>query len=279
VTITAEQIKTTQNRIVKIEADRASNRERISGHERKASEYADEAAKFATDAANGNDKALDKHLKAKGTETLHREQARILQATDGELQNQLAEAHATRDWLLIRIELEKLVGDASDLRAIAREFREALAVPVEKSGALKTRLKVIFTKALPRLGPRKNLAALEKSITQSVDHAVRSQLQKSFGAVGINVADSRYENADFEVVLEKPIGDLMAAIESAMHTASPERVAGRMMFRARTQINGLHGMHLKAGDTVSLEVNHPDVRRMIDAGALEEIGETKGATA
>ena len=78
-------------------------------------------------------------------------------------------------------------------------------------------------------------------------------------------------------ILEKPLRDLSAALESSMHADTP--IAGRAMFRAKTVIAGLHGMHLAPGAVVSLEVDHPDVRRMIDAGALEEISETNGATA
>jgi hypothetical protein len=277
-TNTADEIKTTQNRIVKIESDRASNRERISGHERKASEYADEAAKFATDAANGNDKALDKHLKAKGTETLHREQARILQATDGELENQFAEAHATLNRLLVKQQQEILIGDTGKFHAIATELSDALTAPAAQCADLKKQLRETFVAALPLLGDRQCFTALEKSINQSVDLAVRSQLQKSFAAVGIDLFDSkRYQDSDFESVMQKPINDLMAAIETVMHSNSNTPVAGRAMFRAKTVISGLFGMSLRPGQIASLNPNDPAVLRVVNAGGLERIVEEKGA--
>jgi rRNA-processing protein FCF1 len=279
-TKTADEIKTTQNRIVKIESDRASNRERISEQERRATEAADEAAKFATDAANGNDKALDKHLKAKGTETLHREQARILEATDGELQNQLAEAHATLNRLLMKQKGEILIGDTGKFHAIATELSNALTAPAAQCADLKKQLRETFVAALPLLGDRQCFTALEKSINHSVDQAVRAQLQKSFAAVGIDLFDSkRYQDSDFESVMKKPINDLMAAIETVMRSNSPEHVEGRVRFRVRTQVSGLFGMALRPGQLVSLDPNDPVVLRVVNAGGLERIVEDKAVSA
>jgi hypothetical protein len=276
---TSDKIKITQDRIQRIESDRASNQGRIGEHQRKAKEAADEVMKYGADAANGDGKAREKYDRAKGTETLHREQARQLQANDGELQNKLAEARATRDWLLVKIDIEKLTGEAGDLRVIAPEISDAFAALAVKGAGLKTRLKVIFTNALPHLGERQDLTALDRSVNQSVDHAFRSQLHKSFGAVGINVVDipRHDEDSDFESVMKKAIDDLTAALEVVMHTASPEHVEGRVRFRVRTQISGLFGMAFHPGQIVSLNPNDPAVLRV--AGALERIDDDKAVSA
>jgi hypothetical protein len=277
---TLDEIKIAQNRIVKIEADRASNLGRIGEHQRKAQEAAAEVMKYGADAANGDGKAREKYDRAKGTETLHREQARQLQNDDGKCESQLSAEQSKLNRLLVKEKQEALIGDTGKFHAIATELSDAIAAPAAKCADLKKQLKETFVAALPLLGDRQRFTALETSINQSVDHAVRSQLQKSFAAVGIDLFDSkRYQDSDFESVMQKPINDLMAAIETSMHSDSNTPVAGRAMFRARTQVSALFGMHLSPNDVVSLEVNHPDVVKMVAAGGLEQISEAKEATA
>jgi hypothetical protein len=277
---TSDEIKIAQNGIVKIKSDRASNQGRIGEHQRKAVEAANEAAKSAIDAANGNDKARDRSIKEDANKEFHLKQIRILQNADGEFETQLSAEQSKLNRLLVKEKQEALIGDTGKFHAIATELSDAIAAPAAKCADLKKQLKEIFVAALPLLGDRQRFTALETSINQSVDHAVRSQLQKSFAAVGIDLFDSkRYQDSDFESVMQKPINDLMAAIETSMHSDSNTPVAGRAMFRARTQVSALFGMHLSPNDVVSLEVNHPDVVKMVAAGGLERISETREATA
>jgi hypothetical protein len=276
---TGEEIKNAQNGIVKLKIDLGLNQEIIAQNQRKEKEAADEVAKFGPAAANGDSKAREKYDRAKGTETLHREQARILQGTDGRLQKELTEAHATLNRLLLREKIETLIGKTGKLRAISTGLSAALAAPAKEIAAFKKEVKEIYVSALEFLGDQSSFAALEKSINQSPDRGVRAQLQKSFGAVGIVVVESkRDEGADFESVMEKPIADLMAALATVMHSNSGEHVEGRARFLVRTKIFGLHGISMSPGQIASLDPNDLAVQRVIAAGGLERIEEEKAVS-
>jgi DNA repair exonuclease SbcCD ATPase subunit len=277
---TSGELKVTQNRIQKIEADLASILKRIPDHEKQQADAEQDIAKYRADASNGNEAARKKYDAAKVTADLHRDRVRDLKVEASKLQDQLAEAKTKLQWLEVKEKKEGLIGDTAKLRAIATELSDALAVPAAKLGDLKKQIKQTYVIALPLLGDPQRVKALGQSISQAPDHAVRALLQKSFAAVGIDLFDSkRYQDLDFESVMQKPINDLMAAIETSMHTDSNTPVAGRAMFRARTQVSALFGMHLSPNDVVSLEVNHPDVVKMVAAGGLEQISEAKEATA
>jgi hypothetical protein len=273
----ADEIKITQNRIVKIESDRASNQGRIGEHQRKAVEAADEAAKFVADAAT-NEKALDKHLKANSTEEFHLKQIRILQNTDGDLHTQLSEAHKKLEQLRVKESQETLAAQTGPIRAIANKMSQALAGVAADCAQLDEQMRTLTANSIATFADSTRFSALQRSMRESVINAIRAELQNSFGEHGFVLFDSRrYEGQNFVSIMEKPLNDLSAALESSMHADTP--VPGRAMFRARTVISGLHGMSLNPGDVISLEVGNPDVRRMIDAGGLEEISETKEATA
>jgi hypothetical protein len=273
-----EELKNIDSQIAKGEPDLASTVKEIANQEKKQADAEQDVAKFRADAADGNEASAKKHNSGEIAANLHRARARDLKVQKSEQENQLNQLRTTRGRLLVKIDLEALIGDAGELLAIAREFREGLAGPVAKSAALKKRLKVIFTNALPYLGERQRLMALERSVNQSVDNALRSEMQKSFGAVGIDVVDNtRYGDSGFDIVMTKAIDDLTSALEVVMHTASPESVEGRRKFRVVTQVHGLHGRNFSPGEVVSLELGDPQVARLIAAGAFEEISGTEGA--
>jgi hypothetical protein len=270
---TSDEIKIAQNRIVKIESDRASNQGRIGEHQRKAVEAADEAAKFVADAAT-NEKALDKHLKANSTEEFHLKQIRILQNTDGDLHTQLSEVHKKLEQLRVKESQETLAAQTGPIRDIGVRMSQALAGVAADCASLDEQWRTFIANAIATFGDSTRFSAPRDSVL----NAIRAELQNSFGKHGFVLFDSRrYEGQNFVSIMEKPLNDLSAALESSMHADTP--VPGRAMFRARTVISGLHGMSLRPGETVSLEVAHPDVRRMIEAGGLEQVSDDKAVSA
>lgn len=276
---TVDEIKITRGRITKLETDRASHQERIGEHQRKAKEAADEVLKYGADAANGDGKAREKYDKAKGTESLHREQARILQGTDADLRQQLTDANATLERLLLNEQLEFLIGETGEPRAIAKRMSEALAGVATDCARLQEQTRSLSANAGVVLGDPARFIALRNSMRECVLHATRAQLQESFGKAGFVLFDSRrYEGEDFVSIMEKPLGDMSAALESAMHTGSTAPVKGRAMFRAITNVSGLFGMSIQAGEVLSLPIDDPHVLRLVQAGGLEQIVEDKGAS-
>jgi hypothetical protein len=275
-----EELKNTDSQIAKGETDLASTVKATAHHQKQQADAEQEITKYRADASNGNEAALKKYNAAKITADLHRDRVRDLKVERAGQEDRLNQLRTTRGRLLVKIDLEALIGDAGELLAIAREFREGLAGPIAKSAALKKGLKVIFTNALPYLGERHRLMALERSVNQSVDNAVRSEMQKSFGAVGIDVVDNtRYGDSGFDIVMTKAIDDLTAALEVVMHTASPESVEGRKNFRVVTQVHALHGRNFSPGEIISLNGSDPQVLRLIAAGGLEEVSGDKAVPA
>jgi hypothetical protein len=276
---TGQRIKNQRSEVARIESLIASNRKVIPDHERQLREATQDAAKHAPDAANNIEKARKEYDRAIGSERLHRDRLKDLQATDAGLRQQLIDANVALERSLVEERMEVLIGSTGDLHSISRQLSDALAAPAAKCAELKTQLRATFAAALPLLGDRQRFADLENTIRQSVDHAVRAELQKSFSAQGIELSYSvRDKDSDFETVMAKPISDLISSLECVVHSASNVSIEGRSKYRACTGIGGLHGMAIAASEIVSLKTSDPAVRRLVEQGALEEIIEDKGAS-
>ncbi len=263
------------DRIHVLDASIATTVKSEADHGQRKRDALQEAAKYVTE------KDLDKHIRAKALADLHgtavyedQKTRADLQAKRSALQEELVELNMKGQAEIIRATIAEVAG-------ISDGLSEGVAGFAERCEALEKKLTDIWATVVPFFGPnRERVAPLERSIRESVPQGVKAQLQKSFTPRGIILFDVRkYEGEDFVSIMKRPINDLLAALDSAIHSRSNAPVAGRAMFRAKTVVSGLHGMYLRPGDAVSLEVNHPDVRRMIEAGGLELVSEDKAVSA
>jgi hypothetical protein len=268
-----------EQNILKWEADLATIEQRKSSETRQAAECAERASALAFEAVAGNKKALSEQSALDIKKGEHLRMVDNLEKTAAKLRRDIAAGKIQLEHLLGSEEVAELIDEVADLPSLSRELSEALAVPVAKFGAFEKRITAGCKKAFPVLGNRDRIARLEKALQQSLHQAIRVELNRQFGAVGIHIFATRFEEKDFEAVMRPPLEHLRQALEMKLHTNSGTPIAGRAMFVAKTNIGGLFGLTIATGEKMSLPLDDPTVRDMIARGALEQISDEKAVSA
>jgi hypothetical protein len=259
----SEKRKSHEAKIVKLRADRDGIDSRIAGEKEKAADLGRKAAKLAPDAVSGDEKALSEQNRLLAEESKAKLQAQNLETIAAPIRTQLAEAEAARANLVLAEQIEKIAAEIPKLAEMAKTLSAALTPIARDFGQLKKEISSAAAIALPLVGDSVKVSRLSASLLQHFDAGVRAGFFQIFHAQGLELFDAvKYSGEDFETVMSRPLGELRRALESRLHTTSGIPVSGRALFIARTNIGGLHGLHIGAGEKISLKIDDPEVVRL-----------------
>jgi hypothetical protein len=262
---------------VKLQADVSLMTESIADHGRSAVDADNGAAKIAADAAAGDEKKLAAHIKLTGLAEVHRKQAHDLETVGlkakreeiAEVDRQLTNA-VFSDLAAVAMDVS---GDISD---VAKQLSDSLALIKPPVANLIHKINDSMT-ALESVLGKAPAQRLRDRALEGVTTGVRAELNKNLKAAGIHLFGA-LADSDFQTIVGPRLQDISNAISARMHShAGASPVPGRKMYRAVTNITGLHGLNIKVGEILSLDPDDPSVRRMVELNALEQINEASGA--
>jgi hypothetical protein len=244
----AEKRKEHDKTIAKLQAELRGKDAQIAEQKEKAADFRRKAAKLAPDAVSGDEKALSEQNRLLTEESKAKLQAQNLETIAAPIRTQLAEAELILPNLLMAEQIEKIMAETPKLAEMAKKLSVALTPIAREFGQLKKEISSVAAIALPLLGDSVKVSRLAASLLQHFDGSVRAGFFQIFHAQGIELFDAvKYSGQDFEKALGVPLGELQRALESRLHTTSGVPVSGRALFIARTNISGLHGLHIGAG--------------------------------
>jgi hypothetical protein len=181
------------------------------------------------------------------------------------------ERNANAQEKILRAEIESITKTRASLTAIAAAQESRIAAIVEPVGQIQGIVNEAVKTILPLLGPSSRTERLRERSEMIAAKALRIELARSFRNHGLKgiFADLR-DNS--ELSFSTVIGDFLESLSAALSTLLPPG-KGRRSFIARTNVNGLHGLMISAGETLVLHVDDPNVSKLISSGALEELSE------
>jgi hypothetical protein len=267
-----------QKTIVKRQHEKALIHDSAADHERSAIDADNAAAKLTTDAAAGDEKKQAAHTKLRGLADVHR-QARDLE--NKKIPAKEAEIVEAQQQLLREQHLESAqhaLDVQRDIATFGDKVRESCAGFSEPLLNLNQKIMGIFAVLEPLMDHTDAMRLRDRAL-EAVTGGVRAELNKNLKAAGIHLFGS-LADGDFNSIVGPRLQDISNAISARMHShAGASPVPGRKMYRALTNVAGLHGLNIKVGEVLSLDPDDPSVRRMVELNALEEIKEASGASA
>jgi hypothetical protein len=268
-----------EKKIAQLKDDLATIEGKKTDEARQAAECVERAAKLAPEAASGNQKALSEQVKLMDQKSKHQQQIQNLEGVAAPLRAELATAEKELAQMVISEEVEGILEQVADLPSLSKKLAESVGPIAAEFGTFNKRIAALTKRALPILGDRERVQRLQKDLEQSLSQAVRVQLNAAFGTAGIFIFATRFEDKDFSVVMRPPLDNLRRALEAKLSTNAGTPIAGRAMFLALTNIGGLFGLTITAGEKISLPIDDPDVLNMIARGALEKIADERAVSA
>ena len=168
---------------------------------------------------------------------------------------------------------EEIAESVPELEGMGKELSGAIPAVAERIGAFKIRFDDLAARALAILGSDR-AAALQTRLQHAVQRATRVAVATAFRKQGLSIVDlPTHEKGTFESILTSALEDLRAAIASGL-PANPGRTT---TFRATTRISGFHGLTLEADETIVLAPDDPEALRLMESGALEQVGVANAA--
>jgi hypothetical protein len=173
--------------------------------------------------------------------------------------------------------IRKLIESIDDVDAaltpLTVKIESQMAPMFEPFGKIQSVVEEVAGKILPALGQDRTARLLELSQT-AVARGLRVSLAQNFRTHKLRgILDLRDIG---EASLTTVIGDFLKSLKGALSTLLPPG-EGRRIFTSLTNISGLYGLTITAGETLVLYVDDPNVQKLISSGALEEISAAEGA--
>jgi hypothetical protein len=263
-----------EKKIAKLKADLEVLEQRKSSEARLAAEAAEKAAALAFDASSGNEKALSQQVKLAKEKAEHLQQADNLELLAAPLRQQLAAAESELPRFLLSEQIEAVRERFPKLNELSAEITDTIRKLSLPLAEYKRETLALVASSRPLLGNPADGQRHGIAIQRALNEGLRAQLHKNFSTAGFTLFGS-LEGADFDSVMRPKLDNLLHALESKLAMQSGLASEGRAFFLAKTNVGGLLGMNVKAGETLSLPANDPDVLRMVASGALEQIVDEK----
>ena len=247
---------------------------RIKNERRLADEMAKEVASRALAASDGNAKALQEQVAFRGKQQLHLQQAENLELLAAPLRDKIDLAEVE----LLNLAQLELLESISDKLEVVPPMCDVIASRIQPfaqaAGDLRRYLDAIVEQVLPSLGEDKRTNRLLNLGRAAVKRGILAELSEALRAQGlsdvINVRDLQGGN------FVSFVDTFLELLRGAMATHLPVG-EGRARYRATTNINGLHGLRVTAGEELTLYVADTNVRKMVELGALEKISDVPTA--
>jgi hypothetical protein len=171
---------------------------------------------------------------------------------------------------------EHLVELTRKLSVMGSELSKIVRPVAKAFGEYRAEIDAETAECLPRIarGDPRRIENLEKRIRLMLVRAIRAQLAFEFRAEGLdNVVDAgQFDGKDFESVCEPVLRFMIEALQVDLTNGV---VPGRRNFKCLTNVAGLFGLHLRAGEIVSLPTEDTQVKKLISLGSLELVANTE----
>ena|ERR1700734_3014918 len=237
-----------------------------------------EIAALAQKATSGDRDALTKQRKLIEKQSEHTLQGKNLARLAAPKEAEIAKIDSEIPALELSEQIEALLERTPELTALSKQLTELIPPVARAFGECLKKTMAVVATSRPLLGDRVNVQQLEDSIRHAFSEGLRAQLHRDFSGEGYVLFGS-LKGASFEEVVRPKLNNLLVALQSTLATQSGVASDGRAFFRALTNVSGLLGLNIKAGQTVSLPVDDENVKKMIARGALEKISDEKAVSA
>jgi hypothetical protein len=274
----AERRKTGEEKVTKLRAERDRIKTLIANESEESAKVGREAQELARDAVGGDRKALSKQTALFVKKDEHDRQIKNLKTAGADIDAKLTEAEAELSRFILSEQLEVANSLTERVPRVAASLSDLVTPVVEQAKACEKLIADILAN-LHLLGERSRYHRLERSLQTAVLDGVRAALNNSFTAANFPLLDDspRMRGLDFAGVVMPRISNVRRAFEMTLSSRSGIAVKGRSMFLVKTNIGGLFGLEIISGERISLDLDDPDVTKLISQGAVERIGEGVGA--
>jgi hypothetical protein len=232
-----------------------------------------EIAKLAVKAAHGDREALKKQRELRTRKDEHHLQSSNIETMAVPIRRSLAAAESEIPHFILAELHERVADGIRELPAMGAELSKVVQPIAKAFGEFRARIDAATAEALPLIarGNPDRILSLENRIRTMLIRGIRAQLCFDFRSEGLDIIDaSQFEGKNFQCVVEPVLRSMIAALEVDLH-ANGVPTPGRANFRCATNISGLFGMRLRAGEVASLPVDDENVRKLMEAGGLEII--------
>jgi len=238
-----------------------------------------EIASHAKAAASGDKGALQKQRTLHDQRAEREIQKNNLEILAAPIRAEVAKLQAEVPGLMLNEQREALGPLIANLRARAARGELLMEPALREFIAAKKECDDLLLVALPVLG-RERAARIANSLGKAFSQGMRQYLSKVLSPAGFLLFGA-LEGGSFAAVVTPELETLQLALEADYYGDIGEAVPGRERFKCTTNISGVLGLRLKAGEIISLAVPiaDPAVVKMVEIGALEQIESGKGVAA
>ncbi len=230
-------------------------------------------ADLAVKAAHGDREALKKQREYRTRKEEHHVQSQNIETLAVPIRRSLAAAEAEIPHFVLAELHERVADGIKELPTMGAELVKVIAPIAKAFGEFRARIDAATREALPLVarGDSERIRVLENRLRNMLVRGIRAQLSFDFRSVGLEIIEvGQFDGKDFASVCEPVLRSMIGALEVDLHSNGLP-TPGRANFRCSTRISGLFGLVLQLGETVSLPVEHEDVKKLIASGAIEII--------
>ncbi len=264
---------TQEKKIAKIQAALLPMEEAIFKEKAAEAELDREIAILAVRAAHGDREALKKQRECRTRKDEHHTQSQNIETLAVPIRRSLAEAEAEIPHFVLAELHERVADGIKELPRMGLELAKVIQPIAKAFGEFRARIDAATREALPLVarGDSERIRVLENRLRNMLVRGIRAQLSFDFRSVGLEIIEvGQFDGKDFASVCEPVLRSMIGALEVDLHSNGLP-TPGRANFRCSTRISGLFGLVLQLGETVSLPVEHEDVKKLIASGAIEII--------
>jgi hypothetical protein len=232
-----------------------------------------EIAKLAVKAAYGDREALKKQRECRTRKDEHHTQIQNLETLAVPIRRSLAAAEAEIPHFVLAELHERVADGIKELPAMGAELSKLIQPIAKAFGEFRARIDAATRECLPLVarGDSDRIRSLENRIRNMLVRGIRAQLSFDFRSEGLEIIEvGQFDGKDFASVCEPILRLMIGALEVDLHSNGVP-TPGRANFRLATNVQGLFGLTLRAGETASLPVEDESVKKLIASGALELI--------
>jgi hypothetical protein len=232
-----------------------------------------EIAELAVKAAHGDRAALKQQRELRVRKDEHYVQVENLESLAAPVRRAIAIAETELPHFILAETHERVADGIRELPAMCAELSKLIEPIAKAFGEFRSRINAATAEALALVarGDPDRISYLENRARTMLVRGVRCQLSFEFRSVGLDLFEAgQWEGKDFQSVVRPVLESMISALEVPLY-ANGVSTLGRRNFVCRTNVSGLFGLFLRAGEVVSLPVEHEKVKDLISRGALETI--------
>ncbi len=227
-------------------------------------------SKLALKAASGDRDALRKQRELHDKKSEHQIQRRNLESLAAPIRENIAKAESDLPNLVVAEAKEALAEQIAALPVLAAELSKTILPIATSFEDFRKQFDHVVARALPLISDDpERIAPLQDRVRVSIVRGLRAQLCADFDRAGLHLFEaSQFEGSGFEGVVRPVLESLISALGISLPSSAADRTSP---FRATTNISGLHGLKVSAGEILSLRADHPEILKLVALGSLVAI--------